>query len=307
MLLKLRTYFFKMVNIYSKCIFQGLSNKIIDNAWKWVFPKIVMKYCLYYVIIYIYFHGLTFAIATTLKLRVINYLYFSGFRRTGNLRLLHSPYTAEARARNGLEHRLQKSLPWAWVRVLYICIQVVMPMKYWVNNIWHLHSLSTDRFFKVREIRVQERYRWGARVADAISALPLTTEFQAVSPIGRGYSCMGDSKIELDWASIYGKLKPTAAILKASPEKYSGVTETKIKTLTFSTEIWRTIYVDWILIEWRSFPILCSDATEISNMAAGCPFNMAAVGHNKSILCSSQNNLVIFMFGVVERNILAAF
>ena len=26
--------------------------------------------------------------------------------RTGNLSLLHSPYTAEARARNGLEHRL---------------------------------------------------------------------------------------------------------------------------------------------------------------------------------------------------------
>ena len=43
------------------------------------------------------------------KWRVINYLYFSGFRRTGNLRLLHSPYTAEARARNGLEHRL-----WLW-------------------------------------------------------------------------------------------------------------------------------------------------------------------------------------------------
>ena len=28
----------------------------------------------------------------------------------------------------------------------------------------------------------------------------------------------------------------------------------------------------------------CSDATEISNMAAGGPFNMVAVGNNKSIL-----------------------
>ena len=37
------------------------------------------------------------------------------------------------------------------------------------------------------------------------------------------------------------------------------------------------------------------------------PFNMAAVGNNKSILWSSQNSLVIFMWGVVERNILAAF
>ena len=44
------------------------------------------------------------------QLRVINYLYFSGFRRTGNLRLLHSPYTAEAHARNGLEHRLAVTL-----------------------------------------------------------------------------------------------------------------------------------------------------------------------------------------------------
>ena len=78
-------------------------------------PKIVMKYCLYYDHYLYIFFGLTFAIATTHKLpwwtvRVINYLYFSGFRRTGNLRLLHSrvhsPYTAEARARNGLEHRL---------------------------------------------------------------------------------------------------------------------------------------------------------------------------------------------------------
>ena len=42
-------------------------------------------------------------------------------------------------------------------------------------------------------------------------------------------------------------------------------------------------------------------------MAAGGPFNTAAVGNNKSILWSSQNSLVIFMFGVVERNILAAF
>ena len=115
------------------------------------------------------------------------------------------------------------------------------------------------------------------------------------------------SKIKLDWVSIFGKLKSTAAIFKGPSEEYSGVTETKIKTLTFSTESWRTKYVDWILIEWQSFPLLCSDATEISNMAAGGPFNMAAVGNNKSILWSSQNSLVIFMFGVVERNILAAF
>ena len=59
--------------------------------------------------------------------------------------------------------------------------------------------------------------------------------------------------------------------------------------------------------EWQSFPLLCSGATEISNMAAGGPFNMAAVGNNISILWSSQNSLVIFMCGVVERKILAAF
>ena len=26
------------------------------------------------------------------------------------------------------------------------------------ENIWHFHSLSTDRFFKVRQIRVSEKY-----------------------------------------------------------------------------------------------------------------------------------------------------
>ena len=37
--------------------------------------------------------------------------------------------------------------------------------------------------------------------------------------------------------SIYfWELKPTAATLNGPPEEYSGVTETKIKTLTFSTE-----------------------------------------------------------------------
>ena len=44
------------------------------------------------------------------------------------------------------------------------------------------------------------------------------------------------SKIGLDRASIFGRLKPTAAILKGPLEEYSGVTETIIKTLTFSTE-----------------------------------------------------------------------
>ena len=106
---------------------------------------------------------------------------------------------------------------------------------------------------------------------------------------------------------IFGKLKPTAAILKGPPEEYSGVTETNIKTLIFSNESWRTKYVHCILIAWQRFPLLCSDATEISNMAVGGPFNMAAVGNNKSILWSSQNSLVTFMFGVVEWNILAAF
>ena len=37
------------------------------------------------------------------------------------------------------------------------------------------------------------------------------------------------SKIGLDRASIFGKLKPTAAILEGPPEEYSGVTETKNK------------------------------------------------------------------------------
>ena len=61
----------------------------------------------------------------------------------------------------------------------------------------------------------------------------------------------------------------------------------------------------WLGTNWiTKFPTsFGSDATEISNMAAGGPFNMAAVGNNKSILWSSQNSLVIFMFGVVERNI----
>ena len=61
----------------------------------------------------------------------------------------------------------------------------------------------------------------------------------------------------------------------------------------------------WLDTNWiTKFPTsFGSDATEISNMAAGGPFNMAAVGNNKSILWSSQNSLVIFMFGVVERNI----
>ena len=44
------------------------------------------------------------------QVREINYLYFSGFRRMGNLRLLHSQYTAEARARNGLKHRLSSNV-----------------------------------------------------------------------------------------------------------------------------------------------------------------------------------------------------
>ena len=43
------------------------------------------------------------------------------------------------------------------------------------------------------------------------------------------------SKIGPDGASIVGKLKPTAAILEFPPEEYSGVTETKMRTLTFST------------------------------------------------------------------------
>ena len=70
-----------------------------------------MKYCLYYVIIYIFFSVSRSQSQLRLnyhseQVRVINYLYFSEFRQTGNLRLLHSPYTAQARARNGLEHRL---------------------------------------------------------------------------------------------------------------------------------------------------------------------------------------------------------
>ena len=71
-----------------------------------------MKYCLYYDH-YNYIFVSVLRSQSQLRInyhseqvRVINYLYFSGFRRTGNLRLLHSPYTAQARARNGLEHRL---------------------------------------------------------------------------------------------------------------------------------------------------------------------------------------------------------
>ena len=63
--------------------------------------------------------------------------------------------------------------------------------------------------------------------------------------------------------------------------------------------------VDLILIKWQSFLLPLCDVTEISNMAAGCHSNMAAVGNNKSILWSQKNSLV--MFNVVEGNILAAF
>ena len=114
-------------------------------------------------------------------------------------------------------------------------------------------------------------------------------------------------KIGLDWASIFEKMKLTATILKGPPEEYSGVTETKIKTLKFCAEIWQTKYDDWILIEWQSFPHLCSDATEFYKRLASVPFNMLAADNNKSIPWSSQNSLVIFMFGVVEKNILSAF
>ena len=75
------------------------------------------------------------------------------------------------------------------------------------------------------------------------------------------------SKVGLDRASIVGKLKPTAAILEGPPEEYSGVTETKIKTLTFSTESWRTKCVDWILITWQSFPLPFCDATVFPKLA----------------------------------------
>ena len=55
-------------------------------------------------------------------------------------------------------------------------------------------------------------------------------------------------KIGLDRASIVGKLKPTAAILEWPPEEYSGIIEKEMRTLTFSTQICRTKYVDWALI-----------------------------------------------------------
>ena len=105
-------------------------------------------------------------------------------------------------------------------------------------------------------------------------------------------------KIGLDRASIVGKLKPTAAILEWPPEEYSGVTEKKMRTLTFSTSSWWTKCVDWILIKWQNFPLPLCDSTKISNMAAGGHSNMAAVGNNKSILWSPQNSLVIFTFKV---------
>ena len=49
------------------------------------------------------------------------------------------------------------------------------------------------------------------------------------------------------------------------------------------------------------FSLFC-DGTEISNVGAGRHSNMAAVGNNKSILCSPQNSLVIFTFKVVQEN-----
>ena len=49
--------------------------------------------------------------------------------------------------------------------------------------------------------------------------------------------------------------------------------------------------------------------TKFSPSLFWCHWNLqyGAVGNNKSILWSSQNSLVTFMFGVVERNVLAAF
>ena len=79
-------------------------------------------------------------------------------------------------------------------------------------------------------------------------------------------------------------------LLKGPPEDHSAVTETKIKTLIFSTESRRTKYVDWILIEWQSFPLLCSDATEIGS-------NLTAGGNNQTILWSSQNSLISNIYG----------
>ena len=45
-----------------------------------------------------------------------------------------------------------------------------------------------------------------------------------------------DQQFHVGIKRALGKLNPTAAILKGPPEECSGVTETKIKTLTFSTE-----------------------------------------------------------------------
>ena len=44
---------------------------------------------------------------------------------------------------------------------------------------------------------------------------------------------IAQGKISMVEASIFGKPKPTAAILKGPPQEYSGVTETKIKTEIF--------------------------------------------------------------------------
>ena len=61
----------------------------------------------------------------------------------------------------------------------------------------------------------------------------------------------------------------------------------------------------WLDTNWMTkFPILCSDATEIANMAAVGPFKMAAVGKNKSILWSSQNsNSNIYVWSCRKKHI----
>ena len=66
------------------------------------------------------------------------------------------------------------------------------------------------------------------------------------------------SKIGPDPTSIVGKLKPTAAILEWPPEEYSGVSEKKMRTLIFSTWIWRTKCVHWTLTKVSLFLFVTS-------------------------------------------------
>ena len=94
------------------------------------------------------------------------------------------------------------------------------------------------------------------------------------------YSAGHFGEIRLDRASIFEKLKPTAARLKWPPEEYSD----RYRKENENFVVFFLKCVHWILINWQSFPDLFYDTTELSNMAHWL--------HSKPISEASQYDLL---------------